>query len=97
MVDDTALGDGMDREVMLYRARQAEHQVWLLKQKREKQKIWIWQIALLAGFLIIWELAAQFGWIDAFLFSCPSAVVKIFWQYFSSGSIWTHIGIPSRS
>ena len=78
---------------MLYRTRQAEHQEWLKKQQWEKWKIWSLQIALLIGFLAFWELAAQLGWIDAFLFSSPSAVVKIFWNYFSSGSIWEHIGI----
>ena len=83
----------MTEDSLLYRARQAEHQEWLKKRKREKWNICVAQIALLAGFLAFWELAAQLGWIDSFLFSSPAAVVKISWNYFSSGSIWEHIGI----
>ncbi|MBQ2993969.1 MAG: ABC transporter permease [Peptococcaceae bacterium] len=73
--------------------RQDEHALWVQKQNREKRKIVLLQILLLTSLLCFWEIAAQFGWIDTFLFSSPSAIVKIFWQYFSSGSIWTHIGI----
>lgn len=40
-----------------------------------------------------WEFSARMGWIDTFLFSSPTAIVRIFWTYFSSGTIWTHIGI----
>lgn len=70
-----------------------EYAVWLLRQKREKWKIYTLQIALLLGFLITWEVLAQCGWIDTFLFSSPVAIVKVFWNYLLSGSIWTHIGI----
>ena len=73
--------------------RQDEHALWVQKQNREKRKIVLLQILLLTSLLCFWEIAAQFGWIDTFLFSSPSAIVKIFWQYFSSGSIWMHIGI----
>ena len=73
--------------------RQDEHALWVQKQNREKRKIVLLQILILTSLLCFWEIAAQFGWIDTFLFSSPSAIVKIFWQYFSSGSIWTHIGI----
>ena len=31
--------------------------------------------------------------IDTFLFSSPTAILDVFWTYFSSGSIWTHIGM----
>ena len=83
----------MTDDMELSHIRQAEHQEWLKKQTQQKRTVWIWQIVLLTSFLTIWELAARLGWIDAFLFSSPSAVVKIFWQYFSGGSIWEHIGI----
>ncbi|MGM9524902.1 MAG: ABC transporter permease [Peptococcaceae bacterium] len=72
--------------------RQA-HQVWLLQHRREKQKIRVTQILLLVFLLGGWEFSARMGWIDTFLFSSPTAIVRIFWTYFSSGTIWTHIGI----
>ena len=80
-------------EQVLMCMRQDEHALWVQKQNREKRKIVLLQILLLTSLLCFWEIAAQFGWIDTFLFSSPSAIVKIFWQYFSSGSIWMHIGI----
>lgn len=72
---------------------QEEHQQWIKKQIHEKWKIRILQASVLVSFLLLWEVAARIGWIDTFLFSCPTAIVKIFWNYFSSGSIWLHIGI----
>lgn len=70
-----------------------DHAVWLMQHKREKQKIRILQLLLLVILLAGWELAARFGLIDAFLFSSPSAIAKIFWIYLSNGTIWMHIGI----
>ena len=84
-MESEAILDDRTQDRAAYRARQAEHQVWLLNQKRQKWKIRFLQIALLTGALALWELAAQLGWIDTFLFSSPSAVVKIFWNYFSGG------------
>ena len=72
---------------------QQTHEAWILQHKREKQKITAAQIILLVLLLATWELAARMGWIDTFLFSSPSAILNIFWIYFSNGTIWTHIGI----
>lgn len=69
------------------------HKAWLLQHRREKQKIRIQQLLLLLLLLAGWELSARWGWIDTFLFSSPSAVVEIFWIYFSNGTIWAHIGV----
>ena len=69
------------------------HAAWLLSHKREKQKVRILQALLLGSLLAAWEAAARLGWINTFLFSSPSAILKIFWIYFSNGTIWMHIGI----
>ncbi len=69
------------------------HAAWLLSHKREKQKVRILQVLLLVSLLAAWEAAARLGWINTFLFSSPSAILKIFWIYFSNGTIWMHIGI----
>ena len=74
-------------------AQQSDHARWLAAQKRKKRHICLLQVLLLVSFLGLWELAAQLGWIDTFLFSSPQAITQIFWQYFSGGSIWQHIGI----
>ena len=69
------------------------HAAWLLSHKREKQKVRILQALLLVSLLAAWEVAARLGWINTLLFSSPSAILKIFWIYFSNGTIWMHIGI----
>lgn len=74
-------------------ANEKTYAQYLQQQKRQKQHILLLQLALLSGFLLLWEIAARYQWIDTFLFSSPSAIGKIFWQYFSSGTIWMHIGI----
>ena len=66
---------------------------YLVQRKREKYLIIFSQLLLLFGFLFLWEIAARQEWIDTFLFSNPSAIAKIFWQYFTNGTIWLHIGI----
>lgn len=90
---EESIGERKKEALQIEQTQQEKHKAWLLRQRREKWKICILQILLLFGFLGIWELAAQFGWIDTFLFSSPIAIVEIFWNYFASGSIWTHIGI----
>ena len=47
---------------------------FLKKQQQRKIQIHVAQIFLLAAFLILWEAAAAFGWIDSFIFSSPSRV-----------------------
>ena len=42
--------------------------------KKEKIKILICQIALLVGFVILWEVLANQGVISTFLFSKPSEI-----------------------
>lgn len=48
---------------------------------------------LLVLFLAVWELCAQLGIIDDFIFSSPSKVVLCFWGMLLDGSIFEHIGI----
>ena len=42
--------------------------------KRRKQTVLFWQITILVVALGLWELASDFGWIDAFFYASPSAV-----------------------
>lgn len=45
------------------------------------------------GFLILWELSADFEWINSFIFCSPSIVARCFWEMLQEGSLFTHIGI----
>lgn len=66
---------------------------FLKKQRQRKIQIHVAQIFLLAAFLILWEAAAAFGWIDSFIFSSPSRVVETFWTMCRGQGLFGHIGI----
>lgn len=51
------------------------------------------QLLLLVGFLLLWELAGQRGWIDEFIFSRPSRVVKTLLQLWNTGDLLRHLGV----
>ncbi len=65
-----------------------------LKEKREKKYIVLfWQVFIVIGFCVMWELLARWGIINAFLFSSPSQIYKLFIKYMTDGSLLKHIGI----
>src|ERR1041385_1963434 len=56
-----------------------------------KRRIWIAlvRIAFVGGFFLLWEIASQ-RWIDAFLISSPSRILKSMIAGFSSGELIQH-------
>lgn len=66
---------------------------YLKNIKREKIKILLTQIALLLGVLVLWEVLANYGIIQTFLFSKPSDIYKLFIKYLSNGELVRHIAI----
>mgnify|MGYP000694786808 CR=1 FL=1 len=51
-------------------------ELFLRQQTQKKRQIRAARILLLAAFLILWETAAAFGWIDSFIFSALPASPK---------------------
>lgn len=51
------------------------------------------RIAIFLSFLVLWEMAAQFGWIDSFFFSSPSRIVTCFLELLLEKELLVHIGI----
>jgi len=70
-----------------------EHQAYLDKVKKRKRAILITQVSILIVSILLWELAAQFKWIDTFFTSYPSQIVKLFIKYVKNGTIFHHVGI----
>jgi NitT/TauT family transport system permease protein len=56
-----------------------------------KRRIWIAlvRIAIVGGFFLLWEIASQ-RWIDAFLISSPTRILKSMIAGFSSGELIQH-------
>ncbi|MGL6107736.1 ABC transporter permease [Romboutsia sp.] len=66
---------------------------YLKNIKKEKRKILIFQVLLLMGFLVFWELLASYGVIQTFLFSKPSDIYRLFIDYLQNGELLRHVGI----
>lgn len=60
---------------------------------RHRRQITSCRFLLLVCFLLIWEISADFGWIDSFFFSSPSRVIRLFAELCMDHSIFYHIGI----
>lgn len=58
--------------------------------KKEEKKIKVYRALILIIFLLTWELLAQSGLIDVFLFSSPSRVIKAFYNSLLSGKLIKH-------
>ncbi len=66
---------------------------YLLKLKRRKFLIKFTQIFILVSFFILWEISAYFKWVDPFIFSSPSRMIKSLIDMLNTGSRWVDIGV----
>ena len=66
---------------------------YLKKQQKHRRMILASRIILLAVFLCLWEIAADSGRIDAFIFSCPSRLIRTCLSMCRDGSLFLHTGI----
>lgn len=71
----------------------SDYQKYLKDIKINKIKIFTIQIVILIAFIFIWEVLANKGVINSFLFSKPSDIYKLFISYTSSGLLYKHIYI----
>ena len=53
-----------------------EHEKYLRKIKKEKIKVTIFRVLILVVFIALWEVSARLKWIDPFLISSPSRILK---------------------
>jgi NitT/TauT family transport system permease protein len=67
------------------------------------QKDWpLWvivltQVAILIAIVALWQAAADYGWIDGFFWSKPSAIYTTLIKFFTEGDAWTDISFTFRS
>ena len=71
------------------------YQQYLKKQKITKILIIFIQISLLGLFLLLWEIAAHYKWIDAFIFSSPSRIFKLLITYIQNKEIFYHTWVST--
>jgi NitT/TauT family transport system permease protein len=67
------------------------------------QKDWpLWaiigtQIGILVGFIALWQMAADYGWVDGFFWSKPSAIFATLITFFTDGDAFIDISFTFRS
>ena len=55
------------------------------------------QVAILIAVVGLWQAAADYGWIDGFFWSKPSAIYATLIKFFTEGDAWTDISFTFRS
>lgn len=70
-----------------------EQKRYLESIKREKVKVNSIRVLILMAFIILWEVCAQTGVINDFIFSSPLRIVRCFVSMCSDGSLFRHIWV----
>lgn len=65
---------------------------YLRKIQSNKRLVFLTQIAIIVGFIALWEVLANIGVIDSFIASQPSRIVKTFMNLSSNGLL-EHLGV----
>ena len=65
----------------------------LYKKNKKKLalKILLFQICILISLIVLWEIASYYEWIDSFLFSRPTKIIKLLIYYIKTNEIYKHI------
>lgn len=69
-----------------------ERSLYLKNQKKRKFSILICQIIILLAFFAFWEISTRLGFVDSFIMSSPSRILKTFASV-SQNNIFMHIGV----
>ena len=70
-----------------------EHLLYIKKQKKETSFILIMRFAILFFLLVLWELFALIGLVDAFITSSPSRIITTIGSLFSESNLLFHMAI----
>ena len=68
-------------------------ELFLYRLRRHRMIVCAARILILILFLFLWEVCADYGIIDSFIFSSPSRIALCFWEMVLDRSIFLHIGI----
>ncbi len=69
-----------------------EHLLYLRGVKKKTIWVNVIRIAVLFLFLSLWELSAQFNWINPFITSSPTRIVKAIAELYKNGTLFYHVG-----
>lgn len=69
-----------------------EHRSYLQGVRKKSVAVNIMRFAILFFFLALWEMSAQFAWINPFITSSPSRIIKTIAELYRNGSLLHHVG-----
>ena len=69
-----------------------EHLLYLRGVRNKTIIVNVIRLAVLVIFLSLWELSAQFAWVNPFITSSPSRIVKTIADLYKNGSLFLHVG-----
>lgn len=67
------------------------HQQFKKDLIKEKQMVSIIQAFILLTFLVLWEIASRFYWIDPLIFSSPVKIWNLLVANILDGTLWPHV------
>lgn len=68
-----------------------EHMAYLKSVKKRNIIITVTRLIILVAFFALWEVAGDYKWIDPFLTSTPSRMVKSLVKIYNEGTLFKHI------
>ncbi|MBE6050002.1 MAG: ABC transporter permease [Clostridium sp.] len=70
-----------------------EHKLFIKNLKFNNFKVTFFRIFILIFLIFLWEIAANQKWIDPFLFSSPSRILKSLFKFYNDGTLLNNIWI----
>ncbi len=70
-----------------------EHLLYLRSIRNKNILVNVARFALLAIFLGLWEISARLAWVNPFITSSPSRIMKTVGDMYKSGSLFHHVGV----
>lgn len=75
------------------KAMSQEHAAYLKRVKRDRRRILAAQVLLLISIIVLWEVAANFRWINPFIASQPSRIATTLVNLYNEGVLFYHTGV----
>jgi len=70
-----------------------EHVEFIRKEKAAKSAVFLSRVVILVALFALWEIAARLKWIDPFIMSQPTRVIKTMVNLSKDGSLFLHTGV----
>ncbi|PRR83441.1 ABC transporter permease [Clostridium vincentii] len=69
----------------------SEHEAYIRKIRFDKMKVTFFRVFILISIITLWEISANLKWVDPFLTSSPSRMIRSFIGLYNDGTIFRHI------